>query len=51
MLRLNGYPSNMISGTLNRNSHSSQVPQSDKNGPNYVLPRTAAIGSNVPHAT
>ena len=27
MLRLNGYPSNMVNGTLNRESHNSQAPQ------------------------
>ena len=33
---LNGYPSNMINGTLNRESHNSQAPQSDNNGPKWL---------------
>ena len=47
MLRLNGYPSNMIKATLNRESHNSQAPQSDDNGPKWLYLKIPYISDRI----
>ena len=47
MLRLNGYPSNMISGTLNRESHNSQAPQYDNSGPKWRYLKISYISDRI----
>ena len=47
MLRLNGYPSNKINGTLNRESHNSQAPQSDNNGPKWLYLKIPYISDRI----
>ena len=47
MLHLNGYHSNMINGTLNRESHNSQAPQSDNNGRKWLYLKIPYISDRI----
>ena len=47
MLRLNGYPSNMTNGTLNRESLNSQAPQSDNNCPKWLYLKIPYISDRI----